>query len=259
MTACIRTRAWLVGSVAAAVLGAGTPATAQETGPSAKWEGFYAGAALGYRKLDSEWRTTRLLGPPFPPFPITDNRHQSLNDSGLSYGLYGGYNWSLARDWLIGVEGRIGDSNNKRKTRGTPGWISSQSQDDTLSIESKWDGSAALRLGYLAAPDLLLYGSAGMSHQKVVLKYSCSGNFPVSSWCINPHDDKESIKKNHWTIGGGAELMALGNWLFRLDYRYAPYSDKNVKFIESAPIDSVFGTNMKMTTHIFSVGAAYKF
>lgn len=259
MAKCIRTATGLIGTGAALLLGAGAPATAQDSGPSAKWEGFYAGASLGYRKQDAEWRTDRLLAPPFPPFPIFDNRHQNLSDSALSYGLYGGYNWSIARDWLIGVEGRIGDSQNKRKTRGTPGWISSQSQDDTLSIESKWDGSAAMRVGYLPDPDVLLYGSFGMSHQKVALRYSCSGNFPVSSWCVSPHDDKETIKKNHWTIGGGAELMALGNWLFRLDYRYAPYSDKSVKFAESAPVDAVLGTNMKMTTHTFSVGAAYKF
>jgi outer membrane immunogenic protein len=258
-----RSMSWQASCIAVALLGAIAPAAAQnraaaaqDSGPSAKWEGFYAGGSAGYRKSDSEWTTTRLEGPPLGPFTPNDNRHQSLDKSGLSYGLFGGYNWAFASDWLVGIEGRVGDANTKRKTSGTPGYAPSPS--DSLSIDSKWDASAALRIGYLPAPDILLYGAGGVSHQKAVLKYDCLGNFPVSSWCVAQRDDKETIKRNHWTIGGGAEMMFVGNWILRLDYRYAPYSDKNVKLVKSAPVDSVFG-NLDMTTHTVSVGAAYKF
>ena len=63
-----------------------------------------------------------------------------------------------------------------------------------------------------------------------------------------------------WTVGGGVERKLWGNWLARIDYRYADFGTFNQHFFTAGAFgDDQFDAHVKVKTHTATVGIAYKF
>src|SRR4029079_2985388 len=82
-----------------------TKAPAVIAAPAYNWTGFYVGGHAGYR-----WADADLTADPFtfatPGGPLTvPGRNENYKLNGGIVGIHGGYNYLVAPQWLIGVEG----------------------------------------------------------------------------------------------------------------------------------------------------------
>ena len=166
-------------------------------GATYNWEGFYVGAHVGYgfgvAKTSSEFLETDFMG-----------------GRGFIGGLLGGYNYMVTPRTLIGIEGDAGWSNiaHNDSVQDAAGDVF------TLKVEQKQAYSVRGRLGYLLAPETLLYGTAGWAWSQFNYALTFTG-FPSESdtrWFNGPQ------------IGGGIETIISPGWRARLEYLQTFYN-----------------------------------
>ena len=243
---------------------AAPPASAESSRPGSGWGGLYAGLSLGARVADVGWDTTAVaagfgVGGGTVPDPAT--RGASLDRAAFRAGLFAGYNWQFAAQWVGGFEIDAGWGPAKRTIAGLPGAEGpvigfTASPGDAVSVKQKWDASLRGRLGYLVTPSMLLYGTAGVSFLRVDANAACAATLP--SWCTIPNvrNDTQSATRTGWTLGAGLEGMIWGNWLARLEYRYADYGTAQKTFFANTP--DVFSADIGVRTHTVLIGLAYR-
>jgi outer membrane immunogenic protein len=135
--------------------------------PPFYWTGAYIGADVG-----AAWPNIQFNGLGIG------------SASGIIGGLYAGYNWQLAPQWLLGVEV---DSS----------WI------DVSHVN--WIASIRGRIGYTPASTLLLYFTGGAASIEIDNTGAILGNTDQA--------------KTGWVIGGGLEWAPwANNWLVRAEY-----------------------------------------
>lgn len=90
-----------------------------------------------------------------------------------------------------------------------------------LDFDNVW--SAGGRAGFLATPNILLYGLVGYTHAEATLK---------SDYLTESKD----LSFDGVTFGGGVDFRVGGNWFLKLEYRYALYgSDEISSYYHSYP------------------------
>jgi outer membrane immunogenic protein len=190
-------------------------------------------------------------------------------------GVYLGYNWQFAPQWVGGIEFDWADANKNTTTVGIPGCSSSSScdpflgesiQGDAASVKMGWDASARARVGYLLSPGLLVYGTGGIAWQRIETSATCQFSNP-DPICFgtagNPFATvSNSTTRTGWTIGGGVETKISENWILRAEYRYSDFgtfsTQANLNVPGSGGATSV-AYQLKLNTQIATVGIAYKF
>jgi len=239
------------------------------------WTGFYVGGALGGRWTDSSWNTTcQETGAPFnlgncAPLPaiFPTNNPQSFNSSAVRASIYGGYNRQISK-WVVGIEGDIGWADNNRTNAGIPGLESTTVVGapglDTSTVKQTWDAGLRGRVGFLASPSVLFYGTGGVAFAHVEVSAHCGTTFPVG-WCtaVNvPRTETTSSDRVGWTLGGGVEAKLTSNWLLRGEYRYADFGSLSVTQLQGPPsannVDA-YSATVNYRTHTALIGLAYKF
>jgi outer membrane immunogenic protein len=267
----------LLGSIAVASLIAG-PAVAADLPLKAppppvvydSWTGFYVGAALGGKWANTTWTTTSTSD--FPGTIVDASSPRNFNPSGTRIAGYAGYNWQN-QAWLFGVEFDVAYANNTASSVGIPGCTilcfpgAPGPGVDASSVKMGWDASARARIGYLATPSLLVYGTGGIAWQEIQTSGFCqhSGADPACTDAAGAPFDTVTNSKTltGWTIGGGVEAKMYGNWLLRGEYRYANFGtfDRVLSFgAPGAPLGTDFVRyNLSVNTHIATIGLAYKF
>lgn len=149
-----------------------------EAGPvatpaAASWSGFTLGASGAVRWNKVLWQTNTLGIPAAPAMAGTGKR--ILDSAGPRAGAYAGY----ARQFgtlVLGIEADAMIGRERRGTRGLPGtFVGAAWSGDRLGSEIGLDGSLRLRAGYLTRPDVLLYGTGGVTVQRSSLRMRCDG------------------------------------------------------------------------------------
>lgn len=246
------------------------------------WSGFYAGASVGGRLLDSTWTATELRTPGSPQagaqvaIDRTSPRDYALR--GVHFGGFVGYNFLIAPRWLAGVEADGGYAHDRKGRGGIPGCIIVNGcvtgastpvlipfGGDSARVGMGWDASLRARAGYLVTPDLLVFGTAGVALQQVKVGATC-GAIVSSNYCFGTSGqpgirrDKTKIPVG-WTLGAGAEWHVWGNWLLRAEYRYANYGkvDGTLPLNLTAIDYNTYRMKLKVQTHTLALGLAYKF
>jgi outer membrane immunogenic protein len=146
--------------------------------------------------------------------------------NGVIGGAQIGYNWRMG-SLVTGVEADFQGSGIKglasrsteRPGLNNNGGIdgSSRSTDARLS----WFGTLRGRLGMIATPDLLLYGTGGLAYGRV----SNSANTrifdgdPATPISVDFPATVSKVKAG-WTAGAGAEWMFASKWSARIEYLY---------------------------------------
>ncbi|MGJ4926404.1 outer membrane protein [Bradyrhizobium sp. HKCCYLS2038] len=259
----------LAGAVlAGSALAADLPVKAPTAMAAPTWTGAYAGASIGARWADNDWRTSDVAPNFVGVFVPTAGTGGSIDSLAARIGGYLGVNWQFAPTWVAGLEGDFGWADNKKTANPQPGTTGLFFGAPLLglppaTVKDTWDGSLRARLGYLVAPNTLLYGSGGVAWQRVELNASCTvvaGN----SFCAgNPHNDTFASTRLGWTVGGGVEHMIGGHWLVRADYRYADFGTWTQQFFTVGGVgigfDDRFTAHVTTRTHTATVGLAYKF
>jgi len=185
---------------AAAVLAAvfmGTPAAAQMDQPPAfNWTGFYLGASGG-GGIGSTRHTNASNG-------ATSGTSNNL-DGGIVGATYG-FNWLVAPNWLLGVEGDISWAPiSDRFTDHGSGFC-----DHGAFCVTKlhWLGTDRLRAGYRTDDDWLFYATGGVAYGD------------VRALLIDDCCTDETHMRTGYTLGGGVETPIAPRVSLKLEYLF---------------------------------------
>jgi outer membrane immunogenic protein len=182
--------------------------------PVYNWTGFYIGGNIGYswgRSNDTS-TITNAAGAAL----LTTQNSSSLD--GIIGGGQIGYNWQADKSWVLGVEADIQGTGEKGNINfSCPAGVCSGNvlavtgaTPFALSQQIDWFGTVRGRVGVLAAPTIMLYGTGGLAYGEVKSSVT-AGAFPTVS---------ATNTNVGWTAGAGIEGVISGNWTAKLEYLY---------------------------------------
>lgn len=256
--------------------------------PAYEWTGFYLGGGVGTRssQVDGDVSPDSLAnfgGGSGENCSSNACLGETFNDSALRGGLYLGYNYQFATQWLAGIEGDWGFGGKTTAFNNSfyPSlFISNFDGHDSFSVKTDWDASVRGRVGFLVTPSFLVYGTAGAAWQRLQATSNCSalapaGIFPdlcsPDGFAFAPATITDTTTKIGWTIGAGIETMLWRNWIVRGEYRYADFgtitNTDTRTCLTSLQICGSFGPasplvitdTLRLRTQTVTFGLAYKF
>jgi outer membrane immunogenic protein len=274
-------------------LGADMARKASPTRPVAvpyNWTGFYLGGEVGGGWSDNTLNyspndqvAAPLLNgnagiPGQQPFPSVPFRQ-----AGVVGGVEVGYNWQFSEQWLVGVEADFSFSGMKGHTSGTsvfvppaPGFAGFTNIVDA-SQTTDWYGTIRGRAGWLATPNLLLFGTGGFAYGRVGdsanhTMGSAPGNFAgdvvgsISAICVASvpcYAGASSAIRTGWAAGGGAEWLFDRYWSAKVEYQFVNLGTETEQLIAQATVPSTrpssFNILFREQFHVVRVGLNYKF
>jgi outer membrane immunogenic protein len=230
--------------------------------PVYNWTGWYVGGNVGY----SWGRASADLNyfapqPPGVGIPVCGpvgtaiciNGSDTVNMNGVIGGVQAGYNWQNG-NYLLGVEADF-QGTGQRGTRdfaasftngagaNVPGGLPGNAASISITERMPWLGTVRGRLGWLATPNLLFFGTGGIAYGRIEVDSSASASaipsaIAVPPTCSNPAastcplwDFSDSgVTKIGWTAGGGAELALGGNWTAKFEYLFVDLGSFDTTF-----------------------------
>jgi outer membrane immunogenic protein len=189
-----------------ALLGFLTSPAAAAPPPIFTWTGFYVGVSGGGGWGTSPWREDQ-----------TGVIEARLSGSGAIFGATAGFNWQNG-PWVYGLTADISRANIWTKT-------TNMNFPNGANSELDWLGTARARLGFLATPTVLIYGTGGLAVGGI---HSWYDNGPGQA-------DNRHITKTGWTAGAGIEVGAGGGWTIRLEYLYVAFGPTQVGIVVPPP------------------------
>jgi outer membrane immunogenic protein len=191
-----------------------------------------------------------------------------------------GYNWQFANSWVAGFEADIqgvGNGHNQvvGGTFGLPSFTCcSVTTSMALNKEIDYLGTVRGRLGWLAFPNLLVYGTGGFAYGGVKANTNISQtlNGPFGGVALSLGSNSGiSETRTGWTAGAGFEWMLGPRWSAKAEYLYydlghVTYNGLLVDaFTGAAPagVPAFFTNNVQTTTrfngNIARLGLNYHF
>lgn len=295
----------------AAVALIGTPAFAADMAvkappppaPVPTWTGFYGGIQLGGGWSDeavsyspNDPAAAEVLNGTFFPALVSGKPGQpviapTVHQSGPVGGLEFGYNWQAASRWLVGFEADVSASG----LRGSATNISTATiaqgpltvpQTTTAEQRGDWYGTVRGRLGWLATPNLLLFGTGGFAYGRVVdsANYGLSGSQifggagfagAFSFGCGNANlppgfpgpicsTGSAGGIRTGWAAGGGLEWLFSQHWTAKIEYQFVDLGTRTVRVTNLAFVDfgltpSSFNAVFHDRFNVVRVGLNYHF
>jgi outer membrane immunogenic protein len=253
------------------------------------WSGFYVGANAGGTWAASNGFTT--VGAPVfaaPTFAAEANIAAALattqvglnNTASFIGGGQIGYNYQFS-SLVAGIEADIqgiAHSNNANivsSAATVPGFPTETITSTTTASRSvDYLGTVRGRLGVLATPSLLAYGTAGLAYGKVnatttITQSDCCIGGPGGVTANYGTVGTVSSTRTGWAAGGGLEWMFVPNWTARAEYLYYDLGSVTAAFpnlVANAPtfppptwIAAVQQSSLRINGNIVRVGLNYKF
>jgi outer membrane immunogenic protein len=219
----------ILGVAAALLLSAGPAAadglpskgrvTAPVTAVGPNWNGFYLGVGIGAGALVAD-----------KPFYFYGYEVSSTDYGGE--GIFGtvtlGYDRVIRPGWVAGVFADYDFGSNISSDKTLFGYDSSLDHNHTWSIGA--------RLGFLANPGTLLYGTVGYTQTELDV-------FGISSPTFDGY-----------FVGAGVETFLRDNWTVKLEYRYSDFGTETV--FGEVPY---FGAELDPSMHTARLVLSYKF
>jgi outer membrane immunogenic protein len=245
--------------------------------PVWSWTGFYVGANGGYSwgrsRTDVSYFNTPTGAPIAPPAGSITSAAFDMN-GGIA-GAQAGYNWQNG-NWVYGIEGDLQWSGergsalyscapaagpvpgvcNPLLTFLLPGTVGGT----TLAIDQKlqWFGTLRGRVGILATPKVLFYGTGGLAFGEIKTTGTMTGldgfSLPITSVASN------STTRAGWTLGVGVEGKITQNWSAKLEYLYMDLGRFSSGPFTLAPASNISANvSSHFTDHILRAGINYQF
>ncbi|QPF93062.1 outer membrane protein [Bradyrhizobium commune] len=184
------------------------------------WTGFYLGINAG-----GIWGRNHLTSTPADPgttafwaacFAAGACPRDYGHNTGTSGEVGGqlGYNWQV-KSIVFGVETDFQWTDVKSTASvalpntGT-GFVP---YNGAASSKLEWFGTTRGRLGFLATPNLLLYGTGGVAYGSVA--NSWTANFPATGQLVAGFNRSTQVG---WVAGAGAEWKFNHNWIVGVEY-----------------------------------------
>lgn len=222
--------------------------------PVPNWSGFYGGVHFG-----GGWSGEAVNYSPGDPLfalvvagkcceqPMASGYR--IPQSGPVGGLEAGYNWRAGTNWVLGFEADFSFTGISGAASGTTALFLSQMQTQTTSAEqgTNWYGTIRGRAGWLATPNLLLFGTGGFAYGRVfdsanyvfnappgqllfgfsfsppsVFSFQCSSN----TVCFAGNS---SGVRTGWTAGGGLEWLLDQHWSVKTEYQFVDLGSETIR------------------------------
>ncbi|WP_258761941.1 outer membrane protein [Bradyrhizobium arachidis] len=210
--------------------------------PAANWTQFYVGAGLGFDFASGQSNLAPVGGGP-SLFSL-----DGLQGADLGLSAFAGFDVQVAPRFVVG--GFVDyDWSRQRTTVNVGGAGFGQTLTAAMpSLDQGW--TIGGRAGFLATPDILLYGLAGYSQMRINnwnLNYAVLGGGP--SFTVQ----EPALTAYGYTVGAGAEYRLANNWSLRGEYRYVGLGHNTTV----DPLGAVWTTDL--SEHVIRIGAAYRF
>jgi outer membrane immunogenic protein len=214
------------------------PAKAPPPPPAYSWSGLYFGANIGYSWGAADFDAV-LTG------VGTISHSEDMN--GVIGGIQSGYNYQFGR-WVLGFETDIQLSGQKGGAT-FPGVVALT----TITTDERldWFGTARTRFGFLATPNILLYGTAGVAYGQVKDSATVT-TVGVGSFTASFKDVKAG-----WTAGAGIEAAFGGGWSAKVEYLYIDLGE-TVHTFGTIALGTIATESRRTTDNIVRVGANYR-
>jgi outer membrane immunogenic protein len=203
------------------------------------WSGLYLGLNIGY-SWGKETNDFTLLG------VGTVSESQRLN--GVIGGFQSGYNYQFGA-WVFGFESDIQASGQKGST--TYSILAVPATTLVADHKLPWFGTSRTRIGFLATPTVLLYGTAGVAYGQIKDDYA----FAVAGLGSVTASFKDV--RAGWTAGAGIEGAFGGGWSAKLEYLYMDLGTQT-QAISAPAFGAVATWNNRATDNIVRVGLNYR-
>ena len=206
--------------------------------PVLSWTGWYVGLNAGatwFNNNDIDIVSAGVFNPVgFNPDIMNQGAAGATANlsNGNKVGFIGGgqigYNWQVT-NWVFGVEADfqgIGQSSNG--VTATTSVLANNGlpiiTDINASKKIDWLGTVRGRLGFLATPTLLLYGTGGLAYGEVKSSVFISQSHAVSD-TFGSTAANFSETRAGWTAGAGAEWLFAPHWTAKIEYLYYDLGD----------------------------------
>jgi outer membrane immunogenic protein len=176
------------------------------------WTGCYAGVNAG-----DAWRGNSVFDPQADVGAggDTSNAFAGGGQIGCDY---------QAAAWVFGLQSTV-DWTALNGHHLYPG-----SATETLANKTNWFATETARLGYLIAPQWLIYVKGGVAETR----FRYTDDDPSVS-ATSPYWGSASAEQTGWVIGGGGEYAFARNWSLFAEYDYADFGRSNLTFSYVAP------------------------
>lgn len=239
VAATLSTMALSVGSAVAADLPVRVPVSQPPLiVPVYNWSGCYLGGQIGYAWAeDSNRETVTATGATSLFTPATNAKPR-----GGKLGSYLGCNWQVpASAVVVGLEGDI----DWASMSDTVNFTNTGAPPDHYETKIRWQGSVRGRLGY-AFNRLLVYAAGGFAFANIN-EHDVTGATGIAT--------DNSSTRSGWTVGAGLDWAFAGNWVARIEYRYADFGT----FSYNPAVFAGFTENHDITENAVRIGLSYKF
>jgi outer membrane immunogenic protein len=180
--------------------------------PVFSWSGFYFGPHIGGGWANGD---AQSVSGPAPGF--FDPFRSDLNGSGVVAGGQIGFNWQLASNWVIGLEGDISgttiDDTATQNTATILGVPLMPTSSLTLTRNINWLASLRGRIGF-SWDRALLYFTGGVAWAGITFQAALDRPVLPDIFVVSVGDTRTG-----WVIGGGLEYAFENtNWTMRGEF-----------------------------------------
>jgi outer membrane immunogenic protein len=123
-----------------------------------------------------------------------------------------------------------------------------------LGSEVEWFGTIRARLGFLATPRFMIFGTGGAAYGETNSYLNAS--FSASDGSSGGFGVSKSGTNWGWTAGGGFEYAITDNITLKTEYLYVDLGSQNLLSVGGGPIA---GFDLDVDTHFHTVKAGLNF
>ena len=201
------------------------------------WTGCYIGGNVGgaFAHID----VTNVF---------TGGSGSRTSESSFAGGGQIGCDYQFYNSWVVGFRNMFdGTDIHRSRTLADP----VNGGFGTVDTKLKWFDALTGRLGYLVAPNWLIYGQGGAAWTKAEATAFNGLGAQVGSISGN--------SRTGWTAGGGVEWMFIPHWSVFLEYNYMGFGTRSSSFAV-CPVGTTCGIfSAKANVQDVLVGINYKF
>lgn len=121
-----------------------------------------------------------------------------------------------------------------------------------ITTETNWFGSLKGRLGYLAGPTLLLYGTAGVAF--INNTHTDYDTTPVLSFLGTADPTRLG-----YVLGVGGEYAVADGWSVFAEYNYLDFGQQDVEMVDGVIYPGNWVNTYENSAHAISLGINYRF
>jgi outer membrane immunogenic protein len=238
--------------------------------PIFSWTGWYAGLNVGGAWGRSAPYTSTVLDPVGPNYfiaqsvaDINGTAYPVIKPTGFIGGGQAGYNWQAGKI-VFGIESDFDYFSQRGSSLITRAYTALPATTFTVNsaVSTDWLWTLRPRVGFLASPNLLLYGTGGLAVTQLSGTFRFTDTFGAGQVAESGAFTKDVAG---WTAGAGAEFLISPKWTVKAEYLYTSFGRTTVtsnNLVNAGGVPrplNVFTHSLDLQSNIVRVGVNYHF